>query len=105
MQQLSRLLLGHLDRHKSHRRTLNRLANRFRIGGIVLIALHVRAFTYCVGISRTSCPRAPSSRAHYWAVAHASSPTTERGSRLKKPSTWLRRSRLRKTVVPSASMP
>jgi len=42
VQQLSRLLLGRLDRHKSHPRTLNRLANRFGIGGIVLIALHVR---------------------------------------------------------------
>src|SRR5881398_190683 len=43
------------------------------------------AFTYCAGISRTSCPSAPSSRAQYWAVAHASSPTTQRGSWLKKP--------------------
>jgi hypothetical protein len=42
MQQLGRLLLCRLDRYKSHRRTLNRLANCFRIGGIVLIALDVR---------------------------------------------------------------
>ena len=32
MQQRRRLLLCRLDRHKSHRRALNRLANRFRIG-------------------------------------------------------------------------
>src|SRR6266540_4231738 len=37
-----RLLLCRLDRHKSHRRALNSLANRFGIGGIVLIALDVR---------------------------------------------------------------
>jgi hypothetical protein len=42
MQQCRRLLLCRLDRHKSHRRALNRLANRFRIGGIMLIALDVR---------------------------------------------------------------
>ncbi len=42
MQQRRRLLLCRLDRHKSHRRAPNRLANRFRIGGIVLIALDVR---------------------------------------------------------------
>jgi hypothetical protein len=36
------LLVSPLDRHKAHRRTLNRLADRFRIGGIVLIALDVR---------------------------------------------------------------
>ena len=56
------LLLRRLDRHKSHRRALNRPANRFRIGGIVLVALDY-ALTYCVGISRTSWPSAPSSRA------------------------------------------
>ena len=37
-------------------------------------------------------------RAQYWAVAHASSPTMQRGSRLKNASTCPRRSRLRKTV-------
>jgi hypothetical protein len=42
MQQLGRLLLRRLDRHKSHRRAPNSLANRFRIGGIVLVALDVR---------------------------------------------------------------
>src|SRR5262249_17513003 len=35
-------LVSRLDRHKAHRRALNRLANRFRIGGIVLVALDVR---------------------------------------------------------------
>jgi hypothetical protein len=61
MQQHSSLLLRHLDRHKAHRRPLDRLANRFGIGGILLIALDVR-FTYCAGISRTSCPSARKSR-------------------------------------------
>jgi hypothetical protein len=42
MQQLSRLLLRTLDRHKAHRRALNRLANRFGIGSIILVALNVR---------------------------------------------------------------
>src|SRR5437870_2733683 len=42
MQQLGRLLLCRLDRYKSHCRALNRLANRFGVGGIVLIALNVR---------------------------------------------------------------
>ena len=42
MQQLGRLLLRRLHRHKSHRRAPNRLANRFGISGIVLIALDVR---------------------------------------------------------------
>src|ERR1700747_810434 len=37
-----RLLVSRLDRHKSHRRAPNSLANRFRIGGIVLVALEVR---------------------------------------------------------------
>jgi hypothetical protein len=34
--------LCRLDRHKSHRLALNRLANRFGVGGIVFIALNVR---------------------------------------------------------------
>src|SRR5262249_26368161 len=38
----SSLLVSRLDRHKAHRRALNRLADRFRIGGIVLVALDVR---------------------------------------------------------------
>jgi hypothetical protein len=32
--------LCRLDRHKSHRLALNRLANRFGVGGIVFIALN-----------------------------------------------------------------
>src|SRR5262249_26579078 len=36
------LLVSRLDRHKAHRRAPNRLADRFRIGGIVLVALDVR---------------------------------------------------------------
>src|SRR5262245_53644193 len=42
VQQHGSLLVSRLDRHKAHRRALNRLANRFRIGGIVLVALDVR---------------------------------------------------------------
>src|SRR6516162_3292977 len=42
VQQHGSLLVSRLDRHKAHRRALDRLANRFRIGGIVLIALDVR---------------------------------------------------------------
>jgi hypothetical protein len=41
VQQHGSLLVGRLDRHKAHRRPHNRLANRFGIGGIVLIALDV----------------------------------------------------------------
>jgi hypothetical protein len=36
MQELARLLLRRLDRNKSQ--ALNRLANRFGVGGIVLVA-------------------------------------------------------------------
>src|SRR5262249_24988905 len=42
MQQHSSLLVSRLDRHKAHRRAPNRLADRFGIGGIVLVALDVR---------------------------------------------------------------
>src|SRR5262249_43489893 len=35
-------LVSRLDRHKTHRRAPNSLANRFRIGGIVFVALDVR---------------------------------------------------------------
>src|SRR6516165_3252863 len=42
VQQHGSLLVSRLDRHKAHRRAPNRLADRFRIGGIVLIALDVR---------------------------------------------------------------
>ena len=37
-----RLLLGRLDRHKPHRRPAHRLAQRFRVGRVVLTALDVR---------------------------------------------------------------
>src|SRR5207249_5869412 len=39
---LACLLLRRLDWHKAHPRALNRLANRFGIGGVVLVALDVR---------------------------------------------------------------
>src|SRR6476659_2439175 len=42
VQQHSSLLVSRLDRHKAHRRPHNRLADCFRIGGIVLVALDVR---------------------------------------------------------------
>src|SRR5262245_27729938 len=42
VQQHSSLLVSRLDRHKAHRRAPNRLADRFGIGGIVLVALDVR---------------------------------------------------------------
>src|SRR5262249_4603250 len=42
VQQHSSLRVSRLDRHKAHRRAPNRLADRFRIGGIVLVALDVR---------------------------------------------------------------
>src|SRR5262244_4161251 len=42
VQQHGSLLVSRLDRHKAHRRAPNRLADRFRIGGIVLVALDVR---------------------------------------------------------------
>src|SRR5215472_353295 len=42
VQQHGSLLVSRLDRHKAHRRALNRLADRFRIGGIVPVALDVR---------------------------------------------------------------
>src|SRR6266480_487205 len=39
VQQHGSLLVSRLDRHKAHRRAPNRLADRFGIGGIVLVAL------------------------------------------------------------------
>src|SRR6516225_2277612 len=42
VQQHGSLLVSRLDRHKAHRRALNSLADRFRIGGIMLVALDVR---------------------------------------------------------------
>src|SRR5262245_43027988 len=42
VQQHRYLLVSRLDRHKAHRRAPNRLADRFRIGGIMLVALDVR---------------------------------------------------------------
>jgi hypothetical protein len=41
MQQQSRLLLGRLGRNEAHRWPLNRLANRFRVRRVVLVALHI----------------------------------------------------------------
>ena len=42
MQRQYRLLLDVLDWNKSHARAAHRLADRLGIGGIVLVALHVR---------------------------------------------------------------
>src|SRR5262245_27707878 len=42
VQQHGSLLVSRLDRHKAHRRAPNRLAVRFGIGGIVLVAIDVR---------------------------------------------------------------
>jgi hypothetical protein len=44
VKQKRRLLFGALDRHEAHRRSPHSLANRFRIGGVVLLALHVRLY-------------------------------------------------------------
>jgi len=41
-QHLCGLLLGGLDRHKAHPRPAHRLADRLGIGGIVLVARHIR---------------------------------------------------------------
>ena len=61
VQQHGSLLVSRLDRHKAHRRAPNSLADRFRIGGIVLVALDVRLHVLR-GISRTSWPSARNSR-------------------------------------------
>ena len=45
-QQHSSLLVSRLDRHKAHRRPRNRLADCFRIGSIVLVALDVRLHVF-----------------------------------------------------------
>jgi hypothetical protein len=42
MQSKERLLLGCLDRHEAHVRTLNCLTNRLGITGIILIRFDVR---------------------------------------------------------------
>ena len=61
MQQLSCLLLCRLNRHKPHGRAHNRLADCFRIGGIVLVALDVRMRTFIRGRT-TDCRRRPVTR-------------------------------------------
>jgi hypothetical protein len=104
VQQHGSLLVGRLDRHKSRGRSPNRLANRFRIGGVGLVAFDVR-----LHVLPRHQPHLVANRAQLAspvsAVAHASNPTTHRGMRLKNASTCPRRSRLRRTVVPCASMP
>jgi hypothetical protein len=47
------LLLGRLRPHKSHGGAANRLADRFGVGRVVLVALEV-GFTSFAGINRTS---------------------------------------------------
>src|SRR5215207_9325144 len=92
------LLIGALDWHEAHARPRHRLADRFRIRGVVLpapdIRLHVGG-----GIKCTVCPSRISSRAQWWAVAQASIPTRQGGSAAKNDSTWARRSRLRTMTV------
>jgi hypothetical protein len=56
MQRRRRRLLRRLDRHKSHGRARNRLANRFRIGGIVLIACLRAKFSIVHAQSGTPYP-------------------------------------------------
>jgi hypothetical protein len=51
-----------LDRHKAHLRPLHRLADRLRVGEVVLVRLD-DGLTYWPGISRTSWPCAAKARA------------------------------------------
>jgi hypothetical protein len=62
MKQQCSLLLGALDWNKAHRRPLYSLANRFRIGGIVLFTLYVRLYKLWRHQPHIM-PRATSSRA------------------------------------------
>src|ERR1700747_3764 len=59
MQQHGSLLVSRLDRHKGHRRALNRPANRLRISGIVLVALDVRLHVLRRHQSHLVAKRAP----------------------------------------------
>jgi hypothetical protein len=61
-------------------------------------------FTYAGGISRSSWPRPMSSRAQYWADAHASMPTRQGDSPEKNFTTSARRSRRRTSTLPAASI-
>ena len=101
MQQRRCLLLCRLHRHKSHRRTPNRFANRFGVGGVVLITLDVR-----LHVLRRHQPHLVPKR------AELASPVVPRRTRFQPDHTprsaaeeGPRRSRLRRTVVPCASMP
>src|SRR6202008_4043349 len=104
VQQHSSLLVSRLDRHKAHRRALNRLADRFRIGGIVLVALDVRLHVLRRHQSHLVAKRAqlppPVVRRRARLQANRQS-----GSRLKNARTCTRRSCLRRTVAPAASTP
>src|SRR5215218_7165891 len=64
-----------------------------------------KGFTYWGGISRTSWPRACSSRAQWCAPGQASMPIRQGGSRAKNTATSPRRSRRRRTRWPAASAP
>src|SRR3954454_17477878 len=104
MEQYSSLLVSRLNGYEAHRRSYNRLADRFRIRSIVLVALHIgfhvlRWHQPHLVAQRTQLP--PQS----CAVAQASIPTRQRGSFQKNASNCARRSCSRTTVAPSASTP
>ncbi len=75
VQHQRRLLLGCLDRHKPHRGPHHRLADRFRVGCIVLLPLHIRLHilrrhqpylvTECAQLTRPMMRRRAGLHAHY----------------------------------------
>src|SRR5215472_15736974 len=77
VQQHSSLLVSRLDRHKAHRRAPYRLADRLRIGGIVLVALDVR-----LHVSRWHQSHLVPKR------AQLSRPVVRRRARLQANQTW-----------------
>src|SRR4051794_36570357 len=104
MEQYSSLLVSRLNGYEAHRRSYNRLADRFRIRSIVLVALHIgfhvlRWHQPHLVAQRTQLPRPVVSRR---TCLHAHK---QRGSLLKNARTCARRSCLRTTVAPSASTP
>jgi hypothetical protein len=66
---------------------------------------HIRAVLRHAAYLRTGLAVSASFTSRRWAVAQASIPIRQGGSALKNPGSWLRRSALRSTIIPSRSTP
>ena len=104
MRRQRRLLLGRLHRHEAHRRPCHRLANRLSVVGVSFAGPHVG-----LHVSRRHqfhrMPKPGNFSGPICEVPHASMPTRQGPSFVKKGMTWLRRSVRRNTAAPASSAP